>query len=130
MDVGRRGRLYALHLELVAHLRFVHLDICLTPAVLVTRARHRRPPRGRPRSARPLGRALPAGSVSSSNSLPPLVGDPPHTTHTPICTQRSITWFNLPCELRRIHLPRTPVNRTKEGQASQLRSASTLPRVQ
>src|SRR5215218_10024185 len=33
MDVGRRGRLYALHFELVAHLRFVDLDLGLTPAV-------------------------------------------------------------------------------------------------
>ena len=39
MDVGRRGRLYALHLQLVAHLRFVDLDLDLTPAVGVTRAR-------------------------------------------------------------------------------------------
>src|SRR5687768_10542387 len=39
MDVGRRGRPYALHLELVAHLRFVDLHFGVTPAVLVTRAR-------------------------------------------------------------------------------------------
>src|SRR5688572_16543107 len=98
MDMGRDGRLYALYLELVAHLRFVHLDIGLTPAVLVARARHLffarqgcfeggagRPPRERPLSARPPGQAPPAGSVSSSVSLPPLVGDPLHTTHTSIC---------------------------------------------
>src|SRR5215208_2356529 len=43
-----------------------------------------RPPRGRPKSARLLGLVLPAGSLSSSVSLPPpLVGDPLHTTYTP-----------------------------------------------
>ena len=35
MDVGRGGRLYALHFEHVAHLRFVDLDLGLTPSVLV-----------------------------------------------------------------------------------------------
>jgi hypothetical protein len=40
MDVGKCGRLYVLHFELVAHLRFIDLDIGLTPAVGGTRARN------------------------------------------------------------------------------------------
>src|SRR5215212_10371558 len=104
MDVGCRGWLYALHFELVAHLRFVDLDLGLTPAVGVTRARHLfltrqrclegsagRPPQGRPQSARALGRALPAASVFSSISLPPLVwGSSPHHTYTDLYAQRWI----------------------------------------
>src|SRR5215217_8019873 len=44
------------------------------------------PPRGRPPSARPPGRALCQQGQSPHRSLRPLVGDPlhsPHTTHTP-----------------------------------------------
>src|SRR5215208_1850951 len=72
-----------------------------------------RPPRGRPRSARPLGLVLPAGSVSSWISLPPLVGDPLHTTHTLICTHRLIVWFTLRCDL-----PRTPSRRSSKNPPS------------
>src|SRR5215208_6822353 len=100
MDVGRRGRLYALDLELVAHLLFVHLDIGLTPAVGVTRARHLFLARqrcleggasfaghhgdGRHQHDRQDERCQ--QGQSPHRSLRPLVGDPlhsPHTTHTP-----------------------------------------------
>src|SRR5215213_4694830 len=40
MDVGRRCRLYALHFELVAHLRLVDLDLGLTPSVGISRTWH------------------------------------------------------------------------------------------
>src|SRR5215218_680237 len=44
--------------------------------------RAERPPRGRPRSARSLGRALPAGSVSSSISPSFGWGSSPHHTYS------------------------------------------------
>src|SRR5215204_5012657 len=94
MDVGRSGRLYALHFEFVAHLLFVHLHICLTPAVGVAWARYLFLARQRCFEGGALGGHHGDGrnqhdrqdercqqGQSLHRSLPPLVGDPLHTPH-------------------------------------------------